>query len=144
MAVAEILTTKKECFTVFENGCIHMTKGKFIPSRAPIHDVYPKPEKPELGPVDWVEHNIWGEEIFRENENILLWRVKCSEIDRINKGEHKKQEKAFKRRLIEVRRNYHRQEAERRHTEKSERTHLIKRQGLGVRAYLARLLQHQK
>lgn len=58
MAIAEILTTKRECYTIFENGYIRMEKGKYTPSRAPIHDVYPKPERPEPGPIDLVEHNI--------------------------------------------------------------------------------------
>ena len=85
MAVAEILMTKKECYTIFENGYILMKKGKYTPTKAPIYDVYPKPEKPEPGPTDFVQRNIWGQEIFRENEEILLWRLKCSEIDKISR-----------------------------------------------------------
>lgn len=144
MAVAEVLTTKKECFTIFEDGRIHMTKGKYTPSEAPIYDVYSKPKRPELGPVDLVERNIWGEEIYRENADIRAWRLKCEHIDRMNKEEHNKQKKAFKRHLIEVRRNYRKQEAKRDRTKKSESVQFVEQQRVGARAYIARLLQHQK
>ena len=144
MAVAEIVTTKKECYTIFENGYIHMKRGKYAPTKAPLHDVYSRPKKPEAGLTDLVEHNIWGEEIYRENADIRAWRIECEKVDEMNALEHKKQEKAFKRHLIEVRRNYCRQELERSRTEKSKRMQLIERQRAGAKAYILRLLQNQK
>ena len=56
MAVAEILTTKKECYIIFENGRILMEKGKYAPTKALLHDVYSKPKKPEAGLIDLVEN----------------------------------------------------------------------------------------
>lgn len=144
MAIAEILKTKKECFIVFENGYIRMTKGKYTPSEAPIYDIYSKPPKPESGPIDLVVGNIWGQVICRENKDIWNWRLECEHIDRMNEEEHKKQKKAFKKHLIEVRRNYRRQEAERSRTEKSERAQLVGRKRVGVIAYITQLLQRQK
>jgi hypothetical protein len=144
MAVAEILMTKKECYTLFEDGHILMKKGKYNPTQPSLHDVYSKPEKPKPSPIDLVEHNIFGEEIYRENTNIRAWRIECEKIDEMNALEHQKQEKAFKRHLIEVRRNYRKQEAERSRTEKSKRMKLIERQRAGARAYITRLLQRQK
>ena len=121
MAVAEILTTKKECFTIFENGRISMSKGKFEPSKPYLVDVCAKPERPQEGPIDLVEYNIWGQEIYRENAEIRRWRVECRRIDEINAAAHKKQEKAFKKRLIAIRKSYYQQEALQRKKEKVER-----------------------
>ena len=144
MAIAEILTTKKECFVIFENGRIHMTKGKYTPSKPNIYDVYPKPDKPEPGPIALVQHNIWGEEIYRENAEIRAWRIQCEKIDEMNAQEHKKQKKTFKEKLAAVRRSYYRQEKQRRKEAAKERKTLVKRRKDGVRTYVERLFQHQK
>lgn len=72
------------------------------------------------------------------------WRLECERVDRMNEEEHRKQKKAFKQRLAEVRRSYLRQEADRSSTEESKRMQLIKRQRVGARAYILQLLQHQK
>ena len=80
MAVAEIVTTKKECYTIFENGYIHMERGKYVPTKAPLHDVYSRPKKPEAGLTDLVEHNIWGEEIYRAMHEAV------SQFKRVSEG----------------------------------------------------------
>ena len=143
MAVAEILTTKKECFTIFENGHIIMSKGKFEPSKANIFDVQDKPKRPEEGPIELVAHNIWGEEIYRENAEIRRWRIECEKIDEINATAHKQQEKEFKKHLIAVRKQYYLQEKLREKEEKERRKSLDLRRKLGARAYLEKLFQRE-
>lgn len=143
MAIAEILTTKKECFTILENGRIIMSKGKFEPSKPNIFDVQDKPERPEEGPVDLVERNIWGEEIYRENAEIRCWRIECEKIDAINAAAHKKQKKEFKEHLIAVRKQYYQQEKRREKEEKERKRSLDSRRKLAARAYLERHFQRE-
>jgi len=143
MAIAEILTTKKERFTIFEDGHIIMSKGKFEPSKANIFDIQDKPKRPEEGPVDLVEHNIWGEEIYRENAELRRWRIKCEKIDEINAIAHRQQEKEFKKHLIAVRKRYYLQEKLRKKEEKERRKSLDSRRKLAARAYLEKLFQRE-
>lgn len=124
MAVAEILMTQKERFTIFEDGHIVMEKGTYTPSQAPIYDVFPMPHK-------------------KENEDIRNWQLECRNIGEMNALAHQKQEKEFKKHLIEVRRNYRKQEMKRKKAEKSEQIQIAKRQNSGksgIRAYIMRLL----
>lgn len=141
MAIAEILTTKTECFTVFENGHIIMSKGKFEPSKPNIFDIQDKPKRPKEGSFDFVEHNIWGEEIYRENAEICSWRIECEKIDEINATAHKQQEKEFKKHLIAVRKQYYQQEAHRKKEEKKKQQSLKSRRRQAARAYVERHFQ---
>ncbi len=143
MAIAEILTTKKERFTIFEDGHIVMSKGRFEPSKPNIFDIQDKPKRPEEGPVDLVEHNIWGEEIYRENAEIRRWRIACEEIDEINAIAHKQQEKEFKKHLIAVRKQYYQQEKLRKKEEKERKKSLDSRRKLAARAYLEKRFQRE-
>ena len=143
MAIAEILSTKKECFTILENGHIIMSEGKFEPSKPTFFDIQDKPQRPEEGLIDLVEHNIWGEEIYRENAEIRRWRIECEKIDEINATAHKQQEKEFKKRLIAVRKQYYQQEKLRKKEEKERKRPLDSRGKLAVRAYLKKLFQKE-
>ena len=143
MAIAEILTTRRERFTILENGHIIMSKGKFEPSKANIFDVQDKPKRPEEGPVDLVEHNIWDEEIYRENAEIRRWRIECEKIDEINATAHKQQEKEFKKHLIAVRKRYYLQEKLRKKEEKERKKSLDLRRKLAARTYLEKLFQRE-
>lgn len=143
VAITEILTTEKERFTIFEDGHIVMSKGKFEPSKADIFDIQDKPKRPEEGPIDLVEHNIWGEEIYRENAEIRSWRVACEKIDEINATAHKQQEKEFKKHLIAVRKQYYQQEKLRKKEEKERKQSLDSRRKLAARAYLEKRFQRE-
>lgn len=143
MAIAEILTTRRERFTILENGHIIMSKGKFEPSKANIFDIQDRPKRLEEGPVDLVEHNIWGEEIYRENAEIRRWRIECEKIDEINATAHKQQEKEFKKHLIAVRKRYYLQEKLRKKEEKERKKSLDLHRKLAARTYLEKLFQRE-
>ena len=141
MAVSEILMTKKECFTIFEDGHIIMQKGKYTPTKAPLHDVHPMPKEPEKGAFDVVQRNIWGEEIYKKNEAVRNWQLECRNIEEMNALARQGQEREFKRHLIDVRRAYYRQEKQSKKEALKKEKEFRTRQKMGARAYLKTLLQ---
>ena len=141
MAVSEILMTKKECFTIFEDGHILMEKGKYTPTKAPLHDVHPMSKKPEQRVFDAVQDNIGEEEFYRENEVVRNWQLECRNIEEMNALARQGQEREFKRHLIDVRRSYYRQEKQSKKEALKKEKEFRTRQKMGARAYLEKLLQ---
>ena len=128
MAVAEIITTKTECFKILENGCIIRTKGKFEPTKYE-YDVYEKPEFPKVpGDSQVIFCDRFGNEQIRFNKERYEWALQCECVALKNYMARQEQRKAFKKRIAEIRKRYYRQEALR----KKEERRKIYRQGMSV------------
>lgn len=141
MAVKEIIFTKKECFTILENGNIIRQVGKYEPSQCRFVPTRFEPPRPEESGVDLVQHNIWGQEIYREDEAIREWRIKCEAIRELNKEDKKKAEKEFKRHLIEIRKSYYKQEKLRAKEEKEKKKAFEQTRRESARGALLRAFQ---
>ena len=128
MAIAEVVSTKRERFTILENGRVIREKGKFEPT-AHEFDVYKRPILPEkLGNKEIVLVDRWGNELIRLNKACYDWTLECEYVDFKNYMAREEQKKAFKKRIIELRKRYYRQEALR----KKEERRKIYRQGLSA------------
>ena len=111
MKIIEQIYTKKECFTVYEDGHITCEKGKFEPTKPFLKDIIPLPQKPnKLSEYDMVSTNCFGKEI-RKNFAIWRWELDLQRAKEQNAYYHRQQLKEFKRKICSIRKDYHRQQS---------------------------------
>ena len=111
MKVIEVIYTKKEAYTIFEDGTITRKKGNFKPTEPTLKDEFPIPPKPALSNIDMVATNIWGRIVDRKNYAIWRWELDCQIAREKNAYYHKLQKKEFKKKILSVRKRYHQQQA---------------------------------
>lgn len=110
MKIIEQIYTKKECFTVYENGHITREKGQFKPTEPQLKDIIEYPPKPELSKYDMISTGIWRKEI-RKNYALWRWELDCQKIKEENAYYHRQQLKEFRRKICSIRKEYHRQQS---------------------------------
>ena len=88
----QVVTSKKERFTVYDDGRVEREKGKFKPDEPVLRDVYPYPEKPKL--TGYTYTNL-SRGIYAEDVAMVCYRDTCQQIDSLNQEERDKQQKAF-------------------------------------------------
>ena len=100
MKIVEVIKTKKEAFTVFEDGHITRKIGKFTPTPPQMADKIPLPPRPtKLSKFDMVS-SFWGMRIFRKNYAIWSWEKDCQKIKERNDYNDKLQKKALKEKMF--------------------------------------------
>ena len=90
--VLQVVTSKKERYTVYDDGRVEREKGKFEADKPILRDVYPYPPEPQL--TGYVYTDL-RRGIFAEDVAIVCHRETCREIDNLNREEREKQEKEF-------------------------------------------------
>ncbi len=110
MKVIEKIYTKKEAFTIYEDGHITCEKGQFTPTEPQLKDLIEYPQKPELSKYDMISTSPWGKEI-RKNYAIWRWELDCQRAQEKNAYYHRLQKKEFKKKLLSIRKRYHQQQA---------------------------------
>ena len=111
MKIVEVIKTKKEAFTVFEDGHITRKIGNFTPTPPQMADKIPLPPRPtKLSKFDMVS-SFGGMRIFRKNYAIWSWEKDCQKIKERNDYNDKLQKKALKEKIIALRKRYRQQQA---------------------------------
>lgn len=154
MAVAEIIYTKNECFTIMDNGYIMFRKRqkgeKFEPTK-PLFIPRQKPVRPEPSNNVIEDHNIWGQVIDSIDTATLRWNLECKEIDYENEKNLAKENKKLKERIASIRIQYNQQEQKRRIREKQQekekrlaQRRLDRQRRISAHAYVQRIIQNSR
>lgn len=143
MAVKEQIHTKRDCYTVMEDGQIIHTRGKFTPDKPVFHGLIELPERPKTSGGYYVQFNIWGEEISRQAVNERAWLFECDRINWQNEQEKARQTREFKKHLLEVKKECHMQEARAKQLAKIKERKLKKTQKDSARAWLLRQVSNR-
>lgn len=143
MAVKETIYTKKEKFTVFENGQIFrrmLTKEEQEQIQPSTPRIIDKPTRPEPSGFAYISYNIWGEEIGRHYESDNVYEETCQKIDE----ENEKQTKYFKQHLLEIRKECRRQEIQREKEEKEKKKQFNARRQASAHAYIMHRIMKER
>lgn len=111
MKIIEVICTKNEEYTVFEDGSIARKKGHFKPTEPRPRKVFSIPPKPAPSDYDMVAVNRWGHEVARKNGAIWHWERDCQSVQEKIECAHIKQEQALKRKISSLRKRYNQQQA---------------------------------
>lgn len=111
MKIVELIQTKKEAFTVFEDGHIVRETGKFKPTPPSRTNEIPLPQKPtELSEYDMVS-SFWGIRVYRQNYALWRWERDCQKIKERNDYNYMLNKKALKEKISSLRKRYRQQQA---------------------------------
>ena len=109
MKVVDVIYTKTEAFTIFDNGTITRRKGRFEPTKPSGAGLHPLPEKPKPSDYDMVAYNLLGKEVARKNYSTWRWELDCQKTKDQNESIYKQQMKELKQKICSVRKRYYAQ-----------------------------------